>query len=85
MAENEKSRCGDTVSKPQFRRWDNLWSIERQMRHRGRMECAIASALNLVATLYFTLLSDDKADVLAKLQEDPSIEHDIRCIEGLWL
>lgn len=85
MAENEKGRCGDTVTKGQFRRWDNLWSIERQMRHRGRMASALASALNIAATLYFTLLNDDKAEVLAKLRDDPSIEHDIRCIEGLWL
>ena len=54
------------------------------MRQYGRLESALASALNIAATLYFTLLSNNQADQLAKVQSDPMIKRDVRCLESLW-
>lgn len=82
MAENEKPRCGDTVTEGQ---WSNLWPIERQLQQRGRLECALASALNIIATLYYTMLTNGHDDELAKVQSDPMIVHDVRRLEGLCL
>lgn len=82
MAENGEPRCGDTVSKGQ---WCNLWTIERQLQQRGRLECALASALNIAATLYYTMLTNGHDDELAKVQNDPIIVRDVRRLEGLCL
>ena len=82
MAENEKSRCGDTVTEGQ---WSNLWPIERQLQQRGRLECALASALNIIATLYYSMLTNGHDDELAKVQSDPMIVRDVRRLEGICL
>lgn len=82
MAKDEEVRCGDTVSKGQ---WCGLWAIERQMQQRGRLECALASALNIAATLYYTMLTNGHDEELAKVQSDPMIMRDVRRLEGLCL
>ena len=82
MAKDEESRCGDTVSKGQ---WRGLWEIERQLQQRGRLECALASALNIIATLYYTMLTNGHDDELAKVQSDPMIVRDVRRLEGICL
>ena len=88
MDGSEKTRCGDTVTtaeKPTMRSWSELWVLERQMRQRGRMESALASAINVIATLYYALLADGQQDAVAKIQNDPVIVQDIRRLEGLCL
>ena len=85
MAENEKTRCGDTVNAgPELQRWDELWQLEHRMRQYGRLESVLASALNIAATLYFTLLTNGHDDELAKVQSDPMIKRDVRCLKSLW-
>lgn len=88
MDGSEKCRCGDTVKaaeKPTMRSWGELWVLERQMRQRGRMENALASALNIIATLYYAMLNDSQQDTIAKIQNDPVIVQDIRRLEGMCL
>lgn len=88
MDGSEKCRCGDTVKaaeKPTMRSWGELWVLERQMRQRGRMEAALASAINIIATLYYAMLNDSQQDTIAKIQNDPVIVQDIRRLEGMCL
>ena len=88
MDGSEKCRCGDTVKaaeKPTMLSWSELWVLERQMRQRGRMEAALASAINIIATLYYALLNEGDQDAVAKIQNDPVIVQDIRRLEGMCL
>ena len=88
MDGSEKCRCGDTVKaaeKPTMRSWGELWALERQMRQHGRMASALASAINIIATLYYALLNEGDQDTIAKIQNDPVIVQDIRRLEGMCL